>query len=82
MEKKLRKRLKLSVVKFSFKKKNGETRYATGSTNIDMLNIVFGLNLKSFKEETNRDGITTYYDIEKRNWRSLRDESLIEIINN
>ena len=47
-----------------------------------MLNIVFGLNLKSFKEETNRDGITTYYDIEKRNWRSLRDESLIEIINN
>lgn len=82
MEKKLRKRLKLSVVKFSFKKKNGETRYATGSTNIDMLNLVFGLNLKSFKEETNRDGITTYYDIEKRNWRSLRDESLIEIINN
>jgi|TARA_R110000851_G_scaffold114153_3_gene239142 hypothetical protein len=82
MENKLRKRLKLSVVKFSFKKKNGETRYATGSTNIDMLNIVFGLNLKSFKEETNRDGITTYYDIEKRNWRSLRDESLIEIINN
>ena len=82
MENKLRKRLKLSVVKFSFKKKNGETRYATGSTNIDMLNLVFGLNLKSFKEETNRDGITTYYDIEKRNWRSLRDESLIEIINN
>ena len=29
MENKLRKRLKLSVVKFSFKKKNGETRYAT-----------------------------------------------------
>jgi len=82
MENKLRKRLKLSVVKFSFKKKNGETRYATGSTNIDMLNLVFGLNLKSFKEETNRDGITTYYDIEKGNWRSLRDESLIEIINN
>ena len=82
MENKLRKRLKLSVVKFSFKKKNGETRYATGSTNIDMLNLVFGLDLKTFKEETNRDGITTYYDIEKRNWRSLRDESLIEIINN
>mgnify|MGYP003627795370 FL=1 len=82
MENKLRQRLKLSVVKFSFKKKNGQTRYATGSTNIDMLNVVFGLNLKAFKEETNRDGITTYYDIEKRNWRSLRDESLIEIINN
>jgi hypothetical protein len=82
MESKLRERLKLSVVRFSFKKKNGQTRYATGSTNIDMLNLVFGLNLKTFKEETNRDGITTYYDIEKRNWRSLRDESLIEIINN
>jgi len=82
MENKLRKRLKLSVVKFSFKKKNGETRYATGSTNIEMINSLFGMKLDEFKEEVNRDGITTYYDIEKRNWRSLRDESLIEIINN
>jgi len=82
MQNKLRKRLELSVVRFSFKKKNGETRYATGSTNIEMLNALFKLNMKPFKEETNRDGITTYYDIEKKNWRSLRDESLIEIINN
>ncbi len=78
---KLRKRLKLSVVKFSFKKKNGDIRYATGTTNTELLNIVFGLNLSPYEPETKKDGITTYYDIEKRNWRSLRDENLIEIIN-
>tara|TARA_Y100001937_G_C6910242_1_gene237185 strand:- start:48 stop:293 length:246 start_codon:yes stop_codon:yes gene_type:complete len=77
----LRERLKLSVVKFAYLKKNGETRYATGTTNTELLDVVFDIKLKPFKEEKQRDGITTYFDVEKRNWRSLRDDSLIEIIN-
>jgi len=82
MEKKtLRQRLKLSVVKFSYLKKNGEKRYATGTNNIDLLNIVFGLNIKSNDSKSITDDLTIYYDVEKMGWRCLRNENLLEIIN-
>ena len=77
----LRKRLKLSVVKFSYTKKNGETRYATGTNNLELLSIVFGMDINTLKDERDRCGITTYYDVEKGGWRCLRDENLLEIIN-
>tara|TARA_R100001015_G_C4614168_1_gene169978 strand:+ start:932 stop:1174 length:243 start_codon:yes stop_codon:yes gene_type:complete len=78
---KLRDRLKLSVVKFSYLKKNGEKRYATGTNNLELLSIVFGMDIKTLKEGRDRCGITTYFDVEKKGWRSLVDENLLEIIN-
>ncbi len=50
MEKSIRQRLQLSVVKFAVKKKNGEVRYATGTTNISLLNEVFNLNIEEIRQ--------------------------------
>lgn len=75
----MRKRLKLNVVKFAFKKKNGELRYATGTTNIMLLNEMYGLNLEDNGEGTERNGITSYYDLEKMGWRCFKTESLTQI---
>ena len=78
---KLRDRLKLSVIKFAYKKKNGEVRYAIGTTNSELLDVVFNIKLKGQEtEQDSRAGITNYFDIEKRGWRSLRNNNLIEII--
>ena len=81
MENNIRQRLELSVVKFAFRKKNGETRYATGTTNIPLLNERFSLKLneEDYKAQK-RNGTTTYYDLGAMNWRCFRDDSLIEII--
>jgi len=78
----IRRRLQLSVVKFSFKKKDGTTRYATGSTNIPLLNQLFDLKIE-VKETMGqqRNGTTPYYDLAKKGWRCFKDESFIEIIN-
>jgi hypothetical protein len=83
MEKNIRKRLQLSVVKFAYKKKNGEVRYATGTTNIPLLNELFNLNIEE-KEQVGqqRNGTTPYYDLAKKGWRCFKDENFIEVINN
>ena len=82
MEKTIRQRLNLSVVKFAFKKKNGEVRYAIGTTNINLLNELFNLKIEE-KEgvKQQRNGTTPYYDLGKMSWRCFKDENLIEIIN-
>ncbi len=81
MTKKLRERLKLNIVYFVYKKKDGEIRNARGTTNITLLNVFFGQNIMSHKEIT-RDELITYYDIDKLGWRCLKEDNLIEIINN
>lgn len=83
MEKNIRQRLQLSVVKFAYKKKNGEVRYATGTTNIRLLNELFSLNIEEKEQvEQQRNGTTPYYDLAKKGWRCFRDENFIEVINN
>ena len=82
MKKNIRQRLKLSVVKFSYYKKNGDIRYATGTTNIDLLNDLFKLNIEAKEEqEQQRNGTTPYYDFAQKGWRCFKDENFIEIIN-
>lgn len=82
MKKNIRQRLKLSVVKFSYLKKNGDVRYATGTTNIDLLNDLFNLNIEATEEkEQQRNGTTPYYDFAQKGWRCFKDDNLIEIIN-
>ena len=76
MTKKLREQLKLNIVYFVYKKKDGEIRNARGTTNITLLNVFFGQNIMSHKE------IITYCDIDKLGWRCLKEDNLIEIINN
>jgi hypothetical protein len=81
MTKKLREQLKLNIVYFVYKKKDGEIRNARGTTNITLLNVFFGQNIMSHKEIT-RNELITYYDIDKLGWRCLKEDNLIEIINN
>lgn len=82
MEKNIRQRLKLSVVKFSYFKKNGDVRYATGTTNIDLLNELFNLNIDVEKtKHTTFNGTTPYYDFAKKGWRCFKDENFIDVIN-
>ena len=78
MKTKIRERLKLNVVKFAFKKKNGETRYATGTNNIMLLNEMYGLNLDE-SSGVDRGDLINYYDLEKKGWRCFNKELLTKI---
>tara|TARA_R110000737_G_scaffold15892_2_gene32821 strand:+ start:301 stop:552 length:252 start_codon:yes stop_codon:yes gene_type:complete len=82
MEKTIRQRLNLSVVKFAFKKKNGEVRYATGTTNIPLLNELFDLKIEEKEQvEQKSNGTTPYFDLGKMGWRCFKDDAIIEVIN-
>lgn len=60
-------------VKFSYKKINGETREAIGTTNkqaLDLADVTFSADLCRAGEEKS----VRYYDVEKNAWRSLSVE--------
>ena len=78
MKNTIRKRLKLNVVKFAFKKKNGDTRHAVGTNNIMLLNEMYGLNLKD-NSSVDRGDLINYYDLEKKGWRCFNKELLTKI---
>ncbi len=78
MKTKIRERLKLNVVKFAFKKKNGDIRYATGTNNVMLLNEMYGLNLKE-NDSIDRGDLINYYDLEKKGWRCFNKELLTKI---
>ncbi len=78
MQKHIRERLKLNVVKFAFKKKNGETRYAVGTNNVILLNEMYGLNLDD-SSGVDRGDLINYYDLEKKGWRCFNKELLTKI---
>jgi len=64
-------------VKFSYKKKNGEIRTATGTLNVDVMgeeNAPSG-KLDSYNEDTIR-----YYDLNSEGWRSFLVENFIEFL--
>jgi hypothetical protein len=78
MQTKIRKRLKLNVVKFAYKKKNGDIRYATGTNNVMLLNEMYGLNIKE-NDSIDRGDLINYYDLEKQGWRCFNKQLLTKI---
>ena len=78
MKNTIRKRLKLNVIKFAYKKKNGDIRYATGTNNVMLLNEMYGLNIKSF-DSKDRGDLINYYDLGKKGWRCFNENMLTEI---
>lgn len=58
-------------VKFSYKKTNGETREAIGTTNKQTLDRI-GV---AFSGECGEAKSVRYYDVEKNAWRSLSVEN-------
>lgn len=63
----LRARLRTGIVHFAFKKLDGDLRAAVGTTNLS--SIPSELHPKGRRESSPR--AVVFFDIEKREWRSL-----------
>lgn len=60
-------------VKFSYKKTNGETREAIGTTNKQALDRI-GVQFSGEGDSCGEEKTVMYYDVEKNAWRSLSVE--------
>lgn len=72
----LKEALESGVVNFTFKKANGETRKAVGTTNPSIL--------KTHNAVPNGDGIAPagtipFFDLEKKEWRSTRANAVLSV---
>lgn len=64
------------VVTFAYKKEStGEARIAHGTLNKDL----FHYEYKNPNHEP-KEGIITYWDMDKQGWRSLHEENILQII--
>ncbi len=61
------------AVAFSFKKKNGTTRKAIGTLNMELIPTAKQPNNGISKPST----VVTYFDLEKMDWRSFSATSLL-----
>ena len=65
-----------NIVRFTFKKVNGEIRHAIGTRNLTLAELHTGNNIPKPKGYENP---TAYYDVEACGWRSYREKNLISI---
>lgn len=77
----LKKKLHEGVVSFTFKKKDGTTRTAKGTTKMDLIPeekrpVEKTIDPNVVQGETS---FQTYYDIDKQAWRSFVKSSLVSI---
>ena len=80
IQNKLRERLKLDFVRFKYKKKDGNIRHAFGTNNPKYLYKFFNVVLDSDGKQKASDDLITYYDCDKKGWRCLRSDNLIDIL--
>lgn len=73
----LKKLMQSQVVEFSYIKKDGTTRTAHGTTNLDLVEE-FGQDKLPKGTGTEPNGVTRYFDVDKEAWRSFQNESYIE----
>ena len=70
--------LREGVVKFTYSKQNGEIRPATGTRCFD--EKIVGEDYVAPKGTgVEKSGVVVYWDLDKKGWRSLQNESLISI---
>lgn len=72
----LKEMLRNGVVNFTYKKLDGTTRQATGTTRLE--SIPEDKHPKGTGKTA--DNVVTYFDLEKEEWRSFREENFVEII--
>ena len=65
------------VVNFKYTKKDGSERIASGTRHMDFIRTQ-GAEPKGTGVE--KEGVITYYDLEKESWRSFREESFVEFL--
>lgn len=71
---KLNEKLQSGIVTFSFKKANGEVRYAVGTTCNDLMPAD-----KVASGATDTPTLQKYYDFIKKDWRSVKKDEIIRI---
>ena len=67
-----------NVVNFSYRKKNGELRYARGTKKLDRIKSIDENAIPS-AEGNSKIGVVTYFDLDKSAWRSFREELLVSL---
>ena len=72
----LRTLLARNIVRFTFKKVNGEIRHAIGTRNLSIAEEHTGCFIQAPKGEEQPN---SYFDVEKMGWRSYKPELLISI---
>lgn len=73
--------LENGVVTFTFKKANGEFRTATGTRVLDPEVAIGYTSADAPKGERSASpGVIPYWDLDKQAWRSLREDSLVLIV--
>lgn len=73
----LRQRLREGVVNFKFVKKDGTERHAKGTTCADHLPAS---ELERERSSSKKTGVVTFYDMEAQGWRSLQENTTIELV--
>lgn len=70
--------LNKGVVKFSYKKKNGEVRNAIGTKNFDYVSENFGEEMLPKGGHIYTDEVIRYFDTNSEGWRSFRKENFLD----
>lgn len=85
MEESIKTLLDNGIVSFTFQKVDGETRLALGTRMVlfsdDNFRESMGFTEKDLPKKIKKEtpGVIPYWDIEKRAWRSVREDSIISI---
>lgn len=72
--------LKKGEVKFTYKKKNGETREALGTKNFTIIEEKYGEDMLPKGGNNYSDEVIRYFDMNSEGWRSFRKENFIDIV--
>lgn len=77
----MRKALYNGIVEFSFRKKNGECRKATGTTSLDTIRDIndgfTDINGRGIRRS--KVGCVAFFDVNKKEWRSYTEGTLIAV---
>ena len=73
----LREALKKGIVRFTFYKKDGTIREATGTRNLSFAEKTTGESIPAPK--SGRINENAYYDLDKKAWRSFIPENVVSI---
>lgn len=69
--------LSKGIVNFKYIKKDGTERIANGTRHTEFIEAQ---DVAPKGTGIEREGVITYYDIEKQSWRSFNEDSFVEFI--
>lgn len=68
--------MKNNIVSFTFRKKDGTIRHATGTRNLSLVRAAYGIVVPT---PTHAEQPNSYYDLDKEGWRSYVPENVLSI---